>query len=178
LIYGYLRINIVPEYKLIFNNNDNKIQLNELNNECLQTIEAAKVNYYNIVDYIDTIFEKDVKTRYKSKKKGIRNIEFDIIDSPTNLVAPPTPTPNQKVFKKLDSKINLEDDEEVDVFEPIKDTLIEHPFELKEKSFEIIPVKKTRKKRNPKIVVNPDEKKHKRPRKTRKNVNTVFDIVE
>ena len=170
-----LRIDVIPEYKLIFNNIDNKIELNELNNECLQTIEDAKSNYYSITNYIDAIFEKGIKTGYKPKKKGIRNVEniqFDIIESPKFQGE----SPKQKVFKKLDAKINLEDED--DIFETIKDTLIEHPLELKDKSFEIIPVKKTRKKRNPKIVVNPDEKKPKQPRKTRKNVNVVFDIVE
>jgi len=84
--------NKLPEYKVVLNNKENvKIQLDlliDFNGEsvCLQDIQNALDSYYSIEDYIDVVFEKDITTKYKPKQKGIREIEFEIVSAPVEVI--------------------------------------------------------------------------------------------
>ena len=157
--------NKFPEYKLIVNNNsDTKINITELSeSECLTNIESAIDKHINIEDYLDIVFEKDITTKYKKKQKGIRDIEFEVIEE-VEIEPKPLPLPVEnkeqdevfdiepkkriKKVRKIKPKIILEEAEEVN-----EDILPEQLNEI----IEIEPVKKKKGKIN--IKVNPPGKK-------------------
>ena len=92
-VWQYRRSNNkVPEYRTIINNKENtKIDLKELNidgngGECLVNIQNALDSYYSVEDYIDAVFEKDIKTNYNPRKKGIREIDFVIDSAPVEVI--------------------------------------------------------------------------------------------
>jgi hypothetical protein len=77
-----------PEYKLIINEDKQfVISLDSLNTSkgkivnCLSDITQAITNYYSIDDYLDSIYEKDVTTKYQPRKKGTRKLEFILDDA-------------------------------------------------------------------------------------------------
>jgi hypothetical protein len=168
----------IPEYKLIMDDKlDVKIDLDHLTEStCLENIEQSIINYYTIEDYIDFIFEKDITTKYKPKKKGLRDIEFvEIEEAPLDTIEP---VKKKRVVKKIKPTIILEEEkaeekpvEEENVVYNTKD-LPELVIEDNEQ-FLIEPVKKkkmTRKQRERKLKVNPHGKKSRK-------ANLDFEIV-
>jgi hypothetical protein len=171
----------LPEYRLIINK-ENKFDLNlkELNEgDCLTNIEMAIDKYITIEDYLDVFFEKDITTKYKKKKKGIRDVEFEeltIIEEPEKKneeleennkdididkeVFDIEPKKVKKIKKR--PKLILEEAEEVTEIEPEPETKEEF----------IIPLKKQSRKQ--KINVNPPGKKG--TRKVKKPVE--LEIIE
>jgi len=189
----YKRVsNKYPEYKLILNDNKNiKVNINNLNEtECLSNIEQAIINYYTIDDYISFIFEKDITTKYKLKKKGIRELDIQVEEEPTEErdidieVIPKKRIPKIKKPKKIKPTLIIEDDNEVEIEEPKQqeipsnveakisavEELINLPKEEESLEIQIIP-KKTRK--NKKIKVNPLGK-----RGTRKIIKEIEVVSE
>jgi hypothetical protein len=169
----------IPIYRLIVNSDKNfRINLNELpKTECLRNMENAIDQYVSIDDYLDIVFEKDVTTRYKPKQKGIRNIEFEIVeenDSPQkeiveepiveeeNIEIIPKKKPRAKKLKgkKIESTLVLEDEVEEVAQDPDNIDHILNPIE----EIEIIPVKKNKTKKRV-IKVNPAGKTGSRKKK-------------
>jgi DNA helicase-2/ATP-dependent DNA helicase PcrA len=65
----------IPEYKFIMNEDKQiEISLDSLKEE--EIVKESIENYYTVEEYIDSVYEKDITTKYKQKRKGIRNIEF------------------------------------------------------------------------------------------------------
>jgi len=152
--------------------------LKELNEgDCLTNIEMAIDKYITIEDYLDVFFEKDITTKYKKKKKGIRDIEFEeltIIEE------------SEKKNEELEEN-NKDIDKEVFDIEPKKvkkikkrpKLILEEAEEVAEIEAEpetkeefIIPLKKQSRKQ--KINVNPPGKKG--TRKVKKPVE--LEIIE
>jgi hypothetical protein len=186
--------NLLPEYKLIVDGDDCEIDVSVLKDtDCVDSIENAIINYASLEDYLDFIFEKDITTKYKPRKKGIRPaIELVVEDensgkpekSPAKKEnsGKPEKSPEQfeitvqplrKKVKKLKPKIVLEEDKPIeDVEMPAKP--IDEIIVLDEEPFEIIPAKrKTRKQRETKVKVNPPGKKS-----TRRKPPKLLDDVE
>ena len=90
IVVPALRIGVVPEYKLIFNNVNNKIKIDKLTEKCLRSIITSINTYYEIEHYVDDIFEKDSQTHYTKKVQGERDL--DIYNKPIQ-VAPPVLAP-------------------------------------------------------------------------------------
>jgi hypothetical protein len=183
----YKKSNKTNEYKLILNENKNvKINLDELKEkECFKNISESIEKYYSVEDYLDFVFKKDVKTNYKLKKKGIRNIEFIVegeeegneiekelenlpsvnVNKLTNVRTTP---------KKMNTRLVLEEEQEGEK-EKEKERVDESDLFKESEFIEIVPAvkkkkkKKTQKKR--KIKVNPLGK-----RGTKKNINIEFEI--
>jgi hypothetical protein len=179
----YKKSNKTNEYKLILNENKNvKINLDELKEkECFKNISESIEKYYSVEDYLDFVFKKDVKTNYKLKKKGIRNIEFIVegeeegneiekelenlpsvnVNKLTNVRTTP---------KKMNTRLVLEEEQEG---EKEKERVDESDLFKESEFIEIVPAvkkkKKTQKRR--KIKVNPLGK-----RGTKKNINIEFEI--
>jgi hypothetical protein len=175
-----------PEYKLIMNN-DSKIDisLDELTNEdCLRNITQSIKIYHSIEEYIDVVFEKDNTTKYKKRRKGIRDIEFviegetikeSVRDVPRNNIEfdiqdeeverREEPTNKKKIIKikkgKTGKKILLENAEEaLEALNAANDELdINEPFEIEPAPKQ----QKGTKKRKQKINVNPHGKTKKKP---------------
>ena len=167
------------KYKIIINNKQNtKINLNELNidgngGECLTNIQNALDRYYSVEDYIDFVFKKDNKTTYKPKQKGVREIDFDIVSAPVEVIEDGEqieiiPKQKQKVRrlkgKKIEPTLVLQEAEEAieeaeKVEEQIqKDFVLEDIIFKPEEQLEITTVKK-RKTRKPRVKANPPGKK-------------------
>ena len=174
-----------PEYKLIMND-DSKIDisLDELTNEdCLRNITQSIKIYHSVEEYIDIIFEKDNTTKYKKRRKGVRdiefviegetinesvrkapdnNIEFDIREEEVEMRQ--EPTNKKKIIKikrgKTGKKILLENAEEaLEALNAANDQLdLNEPFEIEPAPKQ----QKASKKRKPKVNVNPHGKTKKR----------------
>jgi hypothetical protein len=175
--------NKYPEYKIILNDKKNiKININNLKEgECLTNIEQAIINYYTIDDYISFIFEKDITTKYKLKKKGVRELDIEVEEEPEQdmeiEVIPKKRIPKKKKPRKIKPTIIIEedDDEKIQPTEPEAkiseiEKLIDLPKEEESLEIEIIP-KRTRK--NRKLKVNPPGK-----RKTRKIIQEIEVVSE
>jgi hypothetical protein len=166
--------NKFPEYKIVVNNKNNaKINLDDIKkedsesiNDCLTKIEHAIIDYITIEDYLDLVYEKDVTTKYKPKKKGIREIQFEEITAPIadneNFEIIPKKQPKKIKGKKIQPTLVLEEAEEA----------IEQPSQkiedmiFNQEVMEITPVKrKTKKQREKKMVVNPPGKNVTRKKK-------------
>jgi hypothetical protein len=173
------------KYKIIINNKQNtKINLNELNidgngGECLTNIQNALDSYYSVKDYIEFVFKKDNKTTYNPKQKGVREIDFDIVSAPVEVIEDGEqieiiPKQKQKVKrlkgKKIEPTLVLQEAEEA-IEEKVEEAIVEKALEQPQKDFvlediifkpeeqlEIIPVKK-RKTRKPRLKANPPGKK-------------------
>jgi hypothetical protein len=154
----------IPEYKVVVNGDDIIIDINLINKEsdCINNIKNAITNYITVEKYLDLTFIKDIKTKYKPRKKGIRtnkNIELVIEESPEKKV---TEEDNKK-GKKIKSTLILKEAEEATEKEIIeeKEIKLKEIFAPKD-SIEITPVKKrkTRKQRERKIEANPPGKKN------------------
>jgi hypothetical protein len=181
----------MPEFKIITNGEESvKIQLDDLlDSECLRNIENAIDSYVSIEDYVDSVFEKDVTTKYKLKKEGLRPIEFEIVDETIQEdpklrkddleegeefeIIPKKKV--KRVKKKIIHKLVLEEDNE-EIPEPKKLEDIVFPEkenkEEEEEEIFIIPKKKTKTQRKKKLSVNPPGN-----RKTKK-APIQFDIVD
>jgi hypothetical protein len=173
----YRRLNnLLPEYKLIVNNENININISILEETtCFNNIENAIINFVTPEDYLDLIFEKDITTKYKPRKKGMRQpIEFEIISAskPEEVVEMgeeefeiELPKVRRLKGKKIKSTIILEEAEEA----------IENPEEI----LEIIPIKKrkTKKQREQKLKVNPPGKKGTR-RKLPKDIEIPVEVQE
>jgi hypothetical protein len=170
-----------PEYKLIMND-DSKIDisLDQLTNEdCLRNITQSIKIYHSIEEYIEIIFEKDNTTKYKKRRKGIRDIEFviegetikeSVRDAPRNDIdfdiqeeefeRREEPTNKKKIIKikkgKTGKKILLENAEEaLEALSVANDQVdLNEPFEIEPAPKQ----QKGTKKRKPKINVNPHGK--------------------
>jgi len=176
--------NKVPEYSIIINDKkDTKINLKEINKagnggECLTNIQNALSSYYSIEDYIDVVFEKDIKTNYNPRKKGIREIDFEIASAPVEVIEDDEqmeiiPMKKKKLKgKKIEPKLVLQEAEEA--IEMPEEFVLEDII-FPEEQLEITPVKKrkTRKQREQKLMVNPHGKKG-----TRKKPPLDFNIEE
>ena len=126
IVVPALRIGIVPEYKLIFNNVNNKIKIDKLTEKCLRPIITSINTYYEIEHYVDDIFEKDNKTHYIKKVQGQRDL--DIYNKPIQVVppvvVPPVVVPpvedasvvvskiKKPIVKKLKTKIKLVEEDQ------------------------------------------------------------------
>jgi len=168
----------IPIYRLIVNNDKKfKINLSHLpKTECLINMENAIDQYVSIDDYLDIVFEKDVTTRYKPKQKGIRNIEFEIVEenkSPQKEIEEPIVEeenieiiPKKKHSakklkgKKIETTLVLEEEVEEVAPEPFNIENILNPVE----KIDIVPVKKNKTKKRV-IKVNPAGKTGSRKKK-------------
>ena len=82
-----------PEYKLIVNEDKQfVISLDSLKTSkgkiiinCLTDILQAITNYYSIDDYLESIYEKDITTKYNPRKKDKRRLKFILEDAVTEL---------------------------------------------------------------------------------------------
>ena len=100
----------IPEYKLIVNEDKQfVISLDSLKTSkgkvvinCLSDITQAITNYYSIDDYLESIYEKDVTTKYNPRKKDKRRLKFILEDADAEAavepeaaaaVEPPGPAP-------------------------------------------------------------------------------------
>ena len=176
-----------PEYKLIMNDDSKiNISLDQLTNEeCLRNITQSIKIYHSIEEYIDVVFEKDNTTKYKKRRKGVRDIEFviegetikeSLSDKPRNaqnndiefdiqeeeVEMREEPTNKKKIIKikrgKTGKKILLENAEEA--LEAANDQLdLNEPFEIEPAPKQ----QKGTKKRKQKINVNPHGKTKKKP---------------
>jgi hypothetical protein len=183
---------VLPEYRLVVNdNNDINININLINREtnCINNIENAIINYVTVDDYLDIIFEKDNTTKYKPRKKGIREqIEF-VIDSAEpiqeDIKEPALKVKKLKVktkVKKIKPTIILEEAEEAienPQEEEIK-TEEKNIFNINE-SFEKTHIKKrkTKRRREKKIEVNPPGRTGKKSTRKKELVieNPDFELV-
>ena len=159
----------LPEYKIIVNKNgDVKINLDnfkrEDEHECLTKLSHAIEDYISVEDYIDFVFKKDITTKYKPKQKGLRELEFEIVSAPVEIIEDEEIidiTPKKKIKrlkgKKIAPTLVLEEAEEAKMEE------IAFPEEI----FEITPVKRkrTKEQRNKKMLVNPPGKRGTRKKK-------------
>ena len=92
-----------PEYKLIVNEDKQfVISLDSLRTSkgkiiinCLSDITQAITNYYSIDDYLESIYEKDITTKYNPRKKDKRRLKFILEDADAELEteAPAAPAP-------------------------------------------------------------------------------------
>jgi len=167
--------NKVPEYSIIINDKEEtKINLKDINKtgnggECLTNIQNALDSYYSIEDYIDVVFEKDIKTNYNPRQKGIREIEFEIDSAPVEVIEDDEqmeiiPKKRKKLKgKKIESKLVLQEAEEaIEMPEQNQEEFVLEDIIFPEEQLEITPpVKKktTRKQREKKILANPPGKK-------------------
>ena len=168
-----------PEYKMITNElNKGDIRLDSLIDKTL--INEAVANYYTVGEYIDNIYEKDITTKYKPRKKGARNIEFvfeeeEKKEEMDNRIPEIKENADKKIVrikkvKKMAPTIFLEED---------IDDLEEEKEKEKEKEKEIEPIDindiinnqpipepteyvKPKKTRNKKVSVNPHGKTKKK----------------
>jgi len=151
----------LPEYRLIVKANQSTIiNLDEIKETCLETISVALDNYISPEDYIDIVFEKDITTRYKKKKQGIRKIKFEIDEEekPVRLVLEDEEEEepvikDEDVPKVVPIRFEIEDEEEEEKYNLEKE-ILEKPL-VQEDTTE---KKKTRKNKQ-KIKVNPPGKK-------------------
>lgn len=137
--------------------------------KCYNIIIESISNYYNTEDYIDYVFDRDITTKYKKKKQGLRLVEFEEeeklepLEEIEELEEEIIIKPKKKVLKKkLPKKLIIEEelkdegvkDEEIieEIIEEIKEK--EKEEEVKEEEFLI---KKKPKNKTKKIekVVNP-----------------------
>jgi len=197
------KIKDLPVYRLLINNNKFSINLDDLKrSECIVNIENAIDQHVSIEDYMDLVFERDITTKYKPKRPGMRApieleevaVEEDISDENVvveNEVAAKDEevleiVPKKKTkprIKKLNKPTLVLEEEEENV-EPIvqvqQQELPPVPINLKDiidqaEQFNIIPVKKrkTKKQREQKLQVNPPGKKQ-----TKKRLPENIEIVE
>jgi hypothetical protein len=184
----------IPEYRVIVNDKSNvEIDLEDLKDTtCLSGIELAIDEYVTIEDYLDIVFEKDVTTKYKPRKRGLREGEYEVDEEreegreeekeKEEAIPVTKKIPVKKLKgKKIAPTLILEEAEEAigDEIQPniltgqndiINDILEEEPFE-------IVPIKKrkTRNVREKKIKVNPQGKTG---RKTKKLLSSNIEIGE
>jgi hypothetical protein len=183
----------IPEYKFIMNEAKQiEISLDSLKEE--EIVKESIENYYTVEEYIDSVYEKDITTKYKPKRKGIRNIEFVFEDEaqkhgsvpviPLELdietkKIPPEPQGKRivkiKKVKKITPTIFLEED--IEDIEPQQEQKFESPVRLEDilkQREELMPEKvgKTKKQRVKKIEVNPHGKTKK------KLPNIAFEVIE
>ena len=184
--------NLLPEYKLIINGEKIDINIDDINNACLNNIENAIINYVSIDDYLDLIYEKDNTTKYKPRQKGLRVLpEFEIVgeeeidkeekgeeekgeEEQIEII------PKKKIRKikpKTRPTLVLEEAEEaLEQDNPVQKEQMEHII-FPDEEIQITPVKKrkTRKQREQKVKVNPPGKKGTR-RKLTDNIEILGDI--
>jgi len=175
-------------FKIIVNNdNQSNISLSSIDNlSCKNEIISSIEKYINIEEFI-TLFKKDVKTKYKQRKPGVRPelIEFEIIGDAQNKEQKENPIENttQNVIKKkipLNKTFIIQEETNVDVEKPINDNnndLTKDKVEIDiiskspEEKFEIEIKPKKTKKRKLQMKTNPQGKT-----KTKKNI-TEFEIL-
>ena len=178
--------NKLPEYKIIVSNKENiKVQLgNFSDSECLTNIHTAIDNYVSIEDYIDLVFERDITTKYKPKRKGLREIEYEVVSGPVEVIDEeeqdivPKKMVKRLKGKKIAPTLVLEEAEEA--IENLEENVAENALEelvFPEEQIDITPVKsrKTRKQREQKLKVNPHGKKGSR-RKLPENIEIEGDV--
>jgi hypothetical protein len=170
----------LPEYKIIVGERDTFIiDIDNLKErECINNIENAIKNYTSIEDYIDYIFERDIKTKYKPKKQGLRKVELieveEEVDENKDYTKPIDDNKLKKVQKwkgkKIQPMLVLEEDleknkEDKEIDKEDKEMNKEDKEMNKEEEifFEITPVlkpKKEKKTRKQKVLVNPPGKRN------------------
>ncbi len=171
--------NKIPEYKVIIDekgkSNIELTNIKDKREECLKNIENAIDSYYTIEDYLDFLYEKDITTKYKKRRAGIRDIDldFEIVEE---TIKPEKSRPKfdfdiiqeeqeaekeeefeiapvqKKKVKKLKQRIILEEEKKQ---EEEKKPIVEE----KEISIEIIPVVKRKKNKTKLLRVNPPGKR-------------------
>jgi hypothetical protein len=170
---------LLPEYKLIVDGEKIDIDISILEeSNCINDIENSIINYITIEDYIDFVFEKDITTKYKPRKKGIRNqIELEVDSLPDDKIVEEEfeiqPKKTRRP-KKTKSTLILEEAEEA-IENPEENNLKmeEVLFPAEEEKLEIVPVKKRKtRKKVQKVKVNPLGKKGSR-RKLPENIEIV-----
>ena len=168
--------NLLPEYKLIINNNNINIPIEILKEqECFGNIENAIGNYIEIEEYLDVVFKKDITTKYKPRKKGLR--KMIIIEE-------------EKQEEKQEEKIDegVEGEIMTIILDPskkkkirqaktkqIKKLKLEEAEEVLEEEREVIKKKKQQTKKNTEIKPNPPGKRTKR--KLPKDVNFIDEEI-
>jgi hypothetical protein len=141
--------NKLPVFKLILNENGNaKINITKLVEN--DNIKDAIRNYVSINEYIEFVYQKDLTTKYKPRKEGLRDLQFDILEEEGEEEKEEQleiiPKPKKKKYKQ---KLKIEEEEE-------------------EEPIEIIPIKKTRK-----LKTNPLGR-----RKTKRKLPENIEIIE
>jgi hypothetical protein len=160
----------IPEYKIIMNE-DKQIEISLDSLREPESVKESIQNYYNVDEYVDTVYEKDITTKYKPKRKGVRNIEFVFEDEAEKPIPAVIQEPDGKRIvkikkvKKMLPTIFLEEDiednppqEEKQAETPVR---LEDILKLREEA-NIEKVEKTRKRREKKIAVNPHGKTKKK----------------
>jgi len=122
----------LPEYKLIING-ENKCKLNInnfINEDCVNNLNTAIDHYISVEDYLDIVYEKDNTTTYKPKKKGVRDLEFELVTFDIE------EEPIKEIVEEEIDKIIKEKpiEEEIIEFEPIEKKKIKkyRPKKIKE----------------------------------------------
>ena len=168
--------NILPEYKLIVNGDEDiniNIDLLDKDPKCIDKIKNAINKYITVDDYLDVIFKKDITTNYKPRKKNIRTpIEFEYVS-----VEGQDGEQGRQEEKEEKFEIEVKQKQKVRILKgkKLKDTIIlgedkeEKEEEKEEEKFEIEPVKKgkTKKQREKQIKTNPPGKRGTRKRKNK-----------
>jgi hypothetical protein len=170
---------LLPEYKLIVNGEDYNINIKEIieDTTCIDNIENAIINYISVDDYLDIIFKKDVTTKYKPRKKGIREpIEFDIVSVEGQDEEKGQDKEKGQDEEKFEIEIKKKSKQRILKNKKLKNTIIleeaeESMEEEKEKEkepemfeIEIVKKRKTKKQREKKIKTNPPGKRGTRKR--------------
>jgi hypothetical protein len=124
----------LPEYKLIVNR-ENKCKLN-INNfaheDCINNLNIAIDHYISVEDYLDIVYEKDNTTTYKPKKKGVRDLEFELVTFDVD-IEEPIKEPVEEFIEEIDKTIKPAEEEIIE-FEPIEKKKIKkyRPKKVKE----------------------------------------------
>jgi len=85
----------IPKYKIILNNNKKMlISLTSMQKHCNANITTALESITDIEHYIDTLFTKYMTTKYKPKKKGVRQLIELIEEDSVPEQLPSSPKPN------------------------------------------------------------------------------------
>jgi hypothetical protein len=185
----------IPEYRLIVNDKDKlEIDMKDLKeNTCISNIETAIDEYISIEDYLDIVFEKDITTKYKPRKKGLREGDYEVeepvekdevekeaVEEVNKEIEPIKKKRISKIKgKKILPKLILEEAEEaIDELNMNQNNPIMNTVDIVEEAFDIIPIKnkKTRKVREKIIKVNPQGRKGKRTKKLLDNIEIVEEL--
>jgi hypothetical protein len=152
----------IPQYKLVVNSAEpDQLYINIQNLTCRPMLQEAIDKYYTVTYYLDSVFKKDVKTKYKPKQKGMRDVVFDVVEAPVTVVE------TQSKMKPLQSTIVLQDEEGDKPEEEITELLLPQAIT------NVVKPRKTRKVRERKLVVNPPGK-----RGSRKKLTDSVEIIE
>ena len=200
-----------PDYKLIVNEDKQfVISLDSLNISkgkiinCLSDITEAITNYYSIDDYLDSIYEKDVTTKYQPRKKGARKLVFVLEDAKpaeaqavTEAVKPVTEAvallgkPKVVKIKKINPKLVLQEDNvDLQVDKPVIQVLQDSSVPVAE-TLQLEDIVNPNPNTIPNPNINVDDVKDVKTRKqrvkklqvtphgkTKKKPNIIFDIQE